>query len=319
MSNSARGVFLFFFVSLIGDRWGDPPVAATAWRETCRGRGAGAVLGDGVCGCVQAAKILVAVFDDLMRCGRLTRSASLCLREVLLVLQRFQGGGGGLLGAQAGCGCCCRWKRWRRGCGSCSMTSPRCSIFFPVPELGLADDVVDILALASRQCRRSSPAPAAENELKAGVLALIREVEREIVPERERLEGHPPGATPRPVDSKVDLDDDDDDAEPPAPPPDFRCPISLDLMRDPVVSASGQTYDRESITRWFGSGKSTCPKTGQIRQLARSGNDTRAFFRGGRPPVPLLVPLLLSDDTATQLNAVTALLNSPSLAPTRSA
>ncbi|KAJ0974184.1 hypothetical protein J5N97_016149 [Dioscorea zingiberensis] len=46
-------------------------------------------------------------------------------------------------------------------------------------------------------------------------------------------------------------------------PDDFRCPISLDLMRDPVVVASGQTYDRESITRWITSGHSTCPKTGQ--------------------------------------------------------
>ena len=35
-------------------------------------------------------------------------------------------------------------------------------------------------------------------------------------------------------------------------------------MRDPVVAASGQTYDRESIDRWFSSGKSTCPKTGQV-------------------------------------------------------
>ena len=35
-------------------------------------------------------------------------------------------------------------------------------------------------------------------------------------------------------------------------------------MRDPVVASSGQTYDCESITRWFGSGKSTCPKTGQV-------------------------------------------------------
>ena len=46
-------------------------------------------------------------------------------------------------------------------------------------------------------------------------------------------------------------------------PPDFRCPISLDLMRDPVVVATGQTYDRESIKLWIDSGHNTCPKTGQ--------------------------------------------------------
>ncbi|KAJ6812542.1 putative U-box domain-containing protein 16 [Iris pallida] len=34
-------------------------------------------------------------------------------------------------------------------------------------------------------------------------------------------------------------------------------------MKDPVVAASGQTYDRDSITRWIASGHATCPKTGQ--------------------------------------------------------
>ncbi|XP_030466855.2 U-box domain-containing protein 16 [Syzygium oleosum] len=46
-------------------------------------------------------------------------------------------------------------------------------------------------------------------------------------------------------------------------PADFRCPITLDLMRDPVVVATGQTYDRESISLWIQSGHNTCPKTGQ--------------------------------------------------------
>ncbi|XXG44360.1 hypothetical protein AAC387_Pa01g4190 [Persea americana] len=43
----------------------------------------------------------------------------------------------------------------------------------------------------------------------------------------------------------------------------FRCPISLDLMRDPVIVASGHTYDRSSIIRWIDSGHHTCPKSGQ--------------------------------------------------------
>ncbi|KAK6126000.1 hypothetical protein DH2020_040308 [Rehmannia glutinosa] len=46
-------------------------------------------------------------------------------------------------------------------------------------------------------------------------------------------------------------------------PVDFRCPISLDLMTDPVVVSTGQTYDRSSISLWIESGHSTCPKTGQ--------------------------------------------------------
>ncbi|GLU17862.1 hypothetical protein SLE2022_342120 [Rubroshorea leprosula] len=46
-------------------------------------------------------------------------------------------------------------------------------------------------------------------------------------------------------------------------PADFRCPITLELMQDPVVVATGQTYDRESIKHWIESGHNTCPKTGQ--------------------------------------------------------
>ncbi|KAK7314681.1 hypothetical protein VNO77_33208 [Canavalia gladiata] len=44
----------------------------------------------------------------------------------------------------------------------------------------------------------------------------------------------------------------------------FRCPISLDLMKDPVTLSTGITYDRESVERWFDEGNFTCPVTNQI-------------------------------------------------------
>ncbi|KAJ4964047.1 hypothetical protein NE237_023986 [Protea cynaroides] len=47
----------------------------------------------------------------------------------------------------------------------------------------------------------------------------------------------------------------------PIPPEEFRCPISLRLMHDPVVIASGQTFERMSIEKWFSEGHDTCPKT----------------------------------------------------------
>ncbi|KAI6694801.1 hypothetical protein NL676_022511 [Syzygium grande] len=47
-------------------------------------------------------------------------------------------------------------------------------------------------------------------------------------------------------------------------PDDFRCPISLELMVDPVTTVTGHTYDRASIVRWFRSGNFTCPKTGEM-------------------------------------------------------
>lgn len=158
-------------------------------------------------------------------------------------------------------------------------------------------------------------------------------------------------------------------------------------MRDPVVVASGQTYDRDSISRWIGDGHATCPKTGQalahtelipnrplrnliarwcreqnvpfeskddssgseketnpagnkaameaarmtatflvekleaspepeaanrvvheLRQLARTGAENRAFVAEAGA-IPLLLPLLASEDSSLQVNAVTALLN----------
>jgi hypothetical protein len=41
------------------------------------------------------------------------------------------------------------------------------------------------------------------------------------------------------------------------------CPITLELMTDPVTVATGQTYDRTSIKRWVKSGCGTCPVTGE--------------------------------------------------------
>ncbi|KAE8663874.1 U-box domain-containing protein 10 [Hibiscus syriacus] len=46
-------------------------------------------------------------------------------------------------------------------------------------------------------------------------------------------------------------------------PDDFICPISLELMRDPVVVATGQTYERSYIQRWIDCGNATCPITRQ--------------------------------------------------------
>ncbi|PHT33511.1 hypothetical protein CQW23_25311 [Capsicum baccatum] len=44
---------------------------------------------------------------------------------------------------------------------------------------------------------------------------------------------------------------------------DFTCPITLEIMSDPVTIASGHTYDQSSILKWFRAGNSTCPKTGE--------------------------------------------------------
>ncbi|XP_024968972.1 U-box domain-containing protein 5-like isoform X1 [Cynara cardunculus var. scolymus] len=45
------------------------------------------------------------------------------------------------------------------------------------------------------------------------------------------------------------------------PPEEFKCPISLKLMYDPVVIDSGQTFERMWIQKWFDEGHDVCPKT----------------------------------------------------------
>ncbi|KAL2508185.1 U-box domain-containing protein 14 [Forsythia ovata] len=49
----------------------------------------------------------------------------------------------------------------------------------------------------------------------------------------------------------------------PVIPDDFRCPISLELMKDPVIVSIGQTYERSCIQKWLDAGHKTCPKTQQ--------------------------------------------------------
>merc|ERR1711964_459007 len=44
-------------------------------------------------------------------------------------------------------------------------------------------------------------------------------------------------------------------------PNEFQCPISLEVMIDPVVIVSGHTYEREAIEKWFDEGHRTCPKS----------------------------------------------------------
>ncbi|WJX88643.1 hypothetical protein P8452_70711 [Trifolium repens] len=122
-------------------------------------------------------------------------------------------------------------------------------------------------------------------------------------------------------------------------PEDFRCPISLELMTEPVTVSTGQTYDRVSIQKWLKSGNTTCPKTGssaaahamqflswfltrrlvfgtekqknkaayEIRLLTRSSIFNRAcLIEVGT--VPPLLELLATEDKTTQENAISALM-----------
>ncbi|KAK6940470.1 U-box domain [Dillenia turbinata] len=47
-------------------------------------------------------------------------------------------------------------------------------------------------------------------------------------------------------------------------PDEFRCPLSKELMKDPVIVSTGQTYDRPFIQKWLKAGNRTCPQTLQV-------------------------------------------------------
>ncbi|OWM89301.1 hypothetical protein CDL15_Pgr024046 [Punica granatum] len=80
----------------------------------------------------------------------------------------------------------------------------------------------------------------------------------------------------------------------PVIPDDFRCPITLELMKDPVIVSTGQTYDRSSIEKWLEAGHKTCPKTQQTLNnsvltpnfVLRSLIDQWCEANGVEPPKP---------------------------------
>ncbi|KAG9149348.1 hypothetical protein Leryth_003324 [Lithospermum erythrorhizon] len=47
-------------------------------------------------------------------------------------------------------------------------------------------------------------------------------------------------------------------------PEEFRCPLSKELMKDPVIVSTGQTFDRPFIQKWINSGNRMCPQTQQV-------------------------------------------------------
>jgi hypothetical protein len=52
----------------------------------------------------------------------------------------------------------------------------------------------------------------------------------------------------------------------------FICPITRDVMRDPVQIASGQTYERAAIERWFSDGQTRCPMGAELKNTKMRSN-----------------------------------------------
>ena len=61
-------------------------------------------------------------------------------------------------------------------------------------------------------------------------------------------------------------------------PPKLQCPLSLELMIDPVMDAAGQAYERSAIEAWLARGNRTDPMTGE--PLAHTNLIPNVFARG---------------------------------------
>lgn len=83
-------------------------------------------------------------------------------------------------------------------------------------------------------------------------------------PNKGQLRGSPLFERPHSSSSEEQLRNGEDQIDPfsrPVPPKEFQCPLSARLMRDPVIIASGQTFERVWIQKWFDEGHDTCPQT----------------------------------------------------------
>lgn len=58
------------------------------------------------------------------------------------------------------------------------------------------------------------------------------------------------------------------------PPSYFVCPITEEVMIDPVILADGNSYEREAIERWFSMGKRTSPKTNSMVDVTQVTSNT---------------------------------------------
>ncbi|KAJ4971651.1 hypothetical protein NE237_004750 [Protea cynaroides] len=112
----------------------------------------------------------------------------------------------------------------------------------------------------------------------------------------------------------------------------FICPISLEIMKDPVTVCSGITFERESIERWiFTSNNSTCPITRQplsdtdltpnhtLRRLIQAWCTLNASngierFPTPKPPVDKAQIVKLLNDGNSQENQMRCLQNLKSIA-----
>ena len=104
-------------------------------------------------------------------------------------------------------------------------------------------------ARPNREARRPEARRSAATRMRQEERAPLRPVRMAARPARERRP-LPQSRREQPP-AVAGLEEDVPDLQPDDIPSGFTCPITLSLMRDPVVTVDGHTYERAAIQKWF--------------------------------------------------------------------
>jgi len=126
------------------------------------------------------------------------------------------------------------------------------------PEAGAetaAEAAAEAAAGAAVEASEAAAALAAAEEVQlAAALEESTMLEDEARRGADEASGSAPQGAPQPPEPAAESE----------VPPELLCPLSFDVMTDPVICASGQTYERSAIEKWFAMGKRTDPMSGSV-------------------------------------------------------
>ena len=139
----------------------------------------------------------------------------------------------------------------------------------PAPATAAASPIGVGLVVVDGSAAPAAPAAGSGTRQANGVLREARRL-REQRPAGAGPPAPAPAPAPRPRPAQptqsaalpVVVHEDTDDADDPlATVPEFKCSITLSVMRDPVIAADGHSYEREALEAWLRSHR-TSPLTG---------------------------------------------------------
>ncbi|KAE8718273.1 hypothetical protein F3Y22_tig00110015pilonHSYRG00036 [Hibiscus syriacus] len=260
---------------------------------------------------INKSKLLAILFEELLRDSVsnvfFTPSTLLCFEEMYIVLQRTKAL---IEDCSNGSKMLMLMQISHLACSFHELTLELSTVLdiFPVEEFDLSQDVEELVVLLRKQCSKSKPWV----DLRDGseeISSLQQEIQKQI---DEKSNSEIVSLIGLVRYTKCVLFGSSTTEK-----PDYRrrksmseitvlvalmCPVSLELMRDAVVVASGQSYDRESINQWIESRHNALPF--EMAGKNNKVNDVRAAFGATKMTVSFLVNKLSVSPSMETANAV---------------